>query len=293
LTQDRTVIDLYAAHIASQATSDKGLWRAAFVNLAGRSTVAQVDDTLSSDTSVVLATLADDPDASGTQYTYLRVTSGNAELMTLGVRAGDIVRYLFTTDGFGGEEYTEFVIDEVVNEMTLRLASGHSVGISTPQKVEIWRNLSHTEMATDLGTRAESLGSNRVCCVWPDTLGDGDLSVAGYFLCAALAGLRSGVAPHQSLTNVEIVGFDDVSRTVDIFNDTNLTSLADAGVWAVTQDLDGVVTTRLAKTTDISDFNSDEMTVPTTRLSLETFPKSRIRFAFSIDSGFAGQKDAR
>ncbi|MSQ94200.1 MAG: hypothetical protein EXR98_06550 [Gemmataceae bacterium] len=48
----------------------------------------------------------------------------------------------------------------------------------------------------------------------------------------------------------------------------------------MTQDLDGVVTTRLAKTTDISDFNTDEMTVPTTRLSLETFPKSRMRIFF-------------
>ncbi|MSQ94287.1 MAG: hypothetical protein EXR98_06990 [Gemmataceae bacterium] len=146
--------------------------------------------------------------------------------MTLGIRAGDIVRYLFTTDGFGGEEYTEFVIDEVINEMTVRLASGHTAAISTPQKVEIWRNLSHTEMATDLGTRAESLGSNRVCCVWPDTLGADGLSVAGYFLCAALAGLRSGVAPHQSLTNAAITGFDDVSRTVDIFNASNMTALA-------------------------------------------------------------------
>jgi hypothetical protein len=48
----------------------------------------------------------------------------------------------------------------------------------------------------------------------------------GYHLCAALAGLRSGVLPHQPLTNLEIVGFSDVPRTTSKFNKPQLDAMA-------------------------------------------------------------------
>ena len=171
---------------------------------------------------------------------------------------GDIVRYLYTTDGFGSEDYTEFVVDEVLNETTATLVSGHTVAITEPQKVEIWRRLTSAELATDIATRAEAYASDRVCVVWPDTIGDGSLTVSGYFLSAALAGLRSGVAPHQSLTNVALSGFDDVPRTVDLFSIASLDLLTGSGVWVVTEDSSGVVYTRRAVTTDSSDLNHYE-----------------------------------
>jgi len=53
-------------------------------------------------------------------------------------------------------------------------------------------------------------------------------------VAAALAGLRSGVAPQQGLTNVEVAGFDDVR--VSLFNASQLNVLGGNGVWVVTQD---------------------------------------------------------
>ena len=57
----------------------------------------------------------------------------------------------------------------------------------------------------------------------------------GYYLCAALAGLVSGVVPHQGLTRLEISGFDDVSRTTQLFNETQLDIMSGGGVFVVTQ----------------------------------------------------------
>ena len=77
---------------------------------------------------------------------------------------------------------------------------------------------------------------------------------SGYFLCAALAGLVSGVAANQGLTNVEISGFDDAAtRTLDFFSDILLDKMADAGIWIVTEDAQGSVHTRHAVTSDPSD----------------------------------------
>jgi hypothetical protein len=71
--------------------------------------------------------------------------------------------------------------------------------------------------------------------VWPDQVGEADTVQPGYYLAAALAGLASGgVVPQQPLTNVEVAGFDDYSRSYKYFNETQLNKLAESGVWIVT-----------------------------------------------------------
>ena len=76
---------------------------------------------------------------------------------------------------------------------------------------------------------------------------------------AALAGLASGVVPHQGLTNVEIVGFDDLaSRTKEFFSGAQLDQLAAGGIWIATEDMDGTPFTRHALTTDTRDLNRRE-----------------------------------
>ena len=87
----------------------------------------------------------------------------------------------------------------------------------------------------------------------------------GFYLCAALAGLRSGVAHHQGLTNVEVAGFDDLTRTTEYFNSAQLDTMAEAGTWIVTQDpTSGQVYSRHQLTTgDYEDLNQREDSVTT------------------------------
>jgi hypothetical protein len=260
LTYNKTVQGLFQAHVTAQSSPELGRWRVLWVNLQSDGTKVISDATTSTDEEEMLAILEDDPNTSGTQYTLLSVPAGNAQFVTDGARAKDIVRFLYTTDGYGNTEYSEFVIDAVLNETTIRLVSpGHTVAVNTPQKVEIWRNLSATEQAAELA-KTDGFGDRRVRAVWPDTVGDGGLTFPGYHLCAALAGLSGSVLPQQGLTNLEINGFDDVSRTVDLFNRTQLNTMAAGGVWIVTQDLqNGDIFTRHAVTTgDTDDINERE-----------------------------------
>ncbi len=254
LTRNQTVLDAWAAHVESQSSPENGRWRVCFVSLPDVPLKAIVDETTSDDEEVVLATLADDPDTSGTQYTLLSVPGGNANFLENDVQPNDTVRFLYTTDGFGGESYSEFTVDDVISENTLRLFTGHNVAVSVPQKIEIWRNLNKTDRATEISLRAGAYASRRVRAVWPDVVYTAGEEQEGYHLCAALAGLASGVVSHQGMTNLEVTGFDDISRTTDLFSRTQLNIMAGAGAWIVTQDPNtGRVYSRHAVTTGSTD----------------------------------------
>jgi hypothetical protein len=274
LTYRRTVLDLFAAHVKSQSSPDQGLWRVLWVNLQGLPEVPVVAASsdvpghtaaTTSDGLVALGTVQDDPQSAGIQYTILRSTSGNANFVQNGVRAGDVARVLYTSDGFGGETYSEYVVDEVESEEQLRLLSGPDAPVNVGAKFEVWRNLNPTEEADAVARNAGSWGDRRVRAVWPDRVESSGTVMDGYFLCCSLAGLASGILPHQPMTHLEVVGYTDVSRTTGKFNRTQLDALAAAGTWVVTQDMTGLagavgrVFTRHALTTgNYNDINQRE-----------------------------------
>lgn len=258
LTHNLRVQERYAAHAAAQSQEGINRFRVTFVSLLAETTVAVVDSTTSSDETVVLATLSDDPDTAGDNFTLLEVPAGNGKFVTNGVRAGDIVRYLFSTDGFGNDTFEEFVVSEVVNEDTLKLVSGTDADVSPAQKVEIWHNRTRNEIADDLIAQSEHFSSSLVRAVWPDFADEADVLQPGYFLCAALAGARSCLVPHQSLKNHVLLGFDAVTRTTQFLRESQLARMEVAGIWLVTQNAAGDVVTRSAVTTDVSSFIARE-----------------------------------
>lgn len=259
LTRNRTVLDLYAAHVKAQSSPEQAMWRVLWTSLEGvpeipvvhaGSTVPGHISATTTDGEVCLCVVEDDPDTSGSQYVIVRCTSGNGNFITNDVRSLDIARMLYTGDGFGNYTYDEFVVDEVISEDQLRLLTGPDAAISVGAKVEIWRNLNATDEANEIAANAGSWGDRRIRAVWPDVLESSGTIQEGYHLCAALAGLRSGVLPHQGMTKLEIVGFSDLPRTVDKFNRAQLDAMAVAGVWIVTQARGtGQVYTRHAVTT--------------------------------------------
>jgi hypothetical protein len=265
LTFDTRVHDLYAAYIDGESNEVANNWKGGFVGLKAKSTVKVAGEGaliagVSGDAvdAPVLATLADNPNATNTQYTLLQVTSGNGYFVTNKVQAGDIVRYLYTVDGFGEEHYEEFVVDSVLSEGSLILYTGADAAVNVAARVEIYHNLNRNEIADDVAAQAGALSDRRVCAVWPDQVGEAGTLMPGYYLAAGLAGLASGVVPQQALTNVEVAGFDDYSRSYKFFNETQLNRMAEAGVWIVTEDRDGTPYSRHALTTDNLDLNRRE-----------------------------------
>ena len=270
LTYDRLVQNLWAAHIGGESNEIANNWKAAFFSLKAEpkqlvvgqnALIGGVLGNVMEDE--MLATLKDDPNATGSnQYTLLQVPTGtnfaSGYFITNDVRPGDIVRYNFSVDQFGEEQYEEYVVDQVLSENSLLLYTSADAPVTVPQRFEIWHNRNRNEIAEDLAQQAGSLSNRRVCAVWPDQVGEAGITQPGYYLAAALAGLVSGVVPHQPLTNVEVAGFDDFTRSYKYFNETQLNRMAEAGVWIVTEDRDGTPHTRHALTTDNLDLNRRE-----------------------------------
>ena len=272
LTRNRTVLDLYAAHVTALSAPERGLWRVLWVNLTGvpeipvvsaGSTVVNHVTATTSDGETCLATIVDDPDTSGSQFTIVNNTNANGDFVTNGVRVGDIVRAAYAGDGFGGATYSEYTIAEVVSEDQLRLVSGPAAPINSAAKIEIWRSLSATAEAAEIALDAGSWGSRRIRAVWPDTIESSGTVMEGYFLAASLAGLSAGLLPQQPMTRVEIVGYSRAARTTAKFNRAQLDTLAASGVFIVTQNgNNGQIFARHALTTGTyTDINQREESV--------------------------------
>lgn len=254
MTFDREVQDAVATHVTNMSGPEVGRWRICFLCRPAVSEAAVVG----ADT-VALATIGDDPAATGTQFTRVAFTSGNVHLIDSGVRALDVVRAQYTSDGFGNVAYTEFVVDAVISPTELRVIGGPAAAVTVPSKVEIWRPYTRTELAAATAADATSFSSRRVYAVWPDYPEVAGVQVPGYFLAAALAGLKSSVLPQQGLTRVEVSGFDGMSRTTRLFGSAQLNTMAEAGMMIVTQSPTGQIYVRHSLSTDNSDINTSEL----------------------------------
>jgi hypothetical protein len=150
-----------------------------------------------------------------------------------------------------------------VAEDELILAASADQAYPTEIKVEVYRTRTDTLWAQAVAAESGGFSDRRVRNIWPDTLPDAaGEEVQGYYLCAALAGLRAGSAPHAPLTNVEVSGFGIPTRSTR-FTTTQLNTMAEGGTWIVTADLSGAVYTRHQLTTDNTDINRREDTITT------------------------------
>ena len=268
LTRNATVQGLYQAHVQAQSSASEGLWRVAWFNLSGVPEIPLVSAgsivpnhliATTTDGNPALAVFEDDPGTSGTQYTICRVPAANSAFAVNDVKPGDIVRALYTGDGFGNFTYSEFVVDSVQSENQIRVKTGPGAPQPVPAKIEVWRNLGATAEALEVGKSAGSFNDRRIRATWPDQIESAGTLQEGYHLNAALAGLASGVLPQQGLTHVQVAGFSSTQRTNDKFNKPQLDSMALAGVWIVQQALDGEIFTRHAVTTgDYENINDRE-----------------------------------
>ena len=264
LTFDQTVLDAYSAHAKDQSGEEVGRWRAVVLGVRADRTKSVVDASSTTDKEEALATISDDPLTSGTQYTRLSVPANNAKFVTKGVRAGDKVRYFYATDGFNRVSYTEYTVNSVISENSLNLKSGPAAPVAVAQKVEIWRSQNNTEYSTFVAEKCGKYSSPRVVAIANDNVTLSAYSgQPSYYLAAAVAGLRSGVNPHQGLTSVSLSGVDYIGEAITNMNVAQLNTIAGSGGWIIIKAEDGSFINRHAVTTDNTDLNRREEQVRT------------------------------
>jgi hypothetical protein len=248
LTQDATIIEAVESFVNGRSGPTVGRWATATISL-GLTSVKQLG-------VAGLTTITTDGFG---HYIDVTDTSGLAKYITNGVKAGDILRALYTTDGFGNVSYSSFVIASVTSEEALVLVAGPSLPVSVASTSQVWHPLSVAEQAADLGIRSQAVsgGNRRVTSVFPANPARGGVSVPGYYLACSLAALRGASVPQQGLTNAEVLDWDDMSQASKTFA-SQLDILASYGMYIVTQSPTGSVYIRKQLTCDTSAIANSE-----------------------------------
>lgn len=259
LSFDKSIQDAVVSHVNAYSTAAVGRWRIAWLALEDKKFAFIYES--KEDGSSYQATVTDDPIVSGTQVRL--VTIEGAAFLDDGVRAGDSIRINFRLNADGKLIYDEYFVQQVRTNTTLTITKSLASPITAPTKIQVIRNYTRSERASRLAAIADGYNNRRVRCVFPDTYKYAGVVKQGYFAAAGLAGLRSGVVPHQGLTNTEYSGADDLSKVVIEFSQGDLDTMAEKGVWLLTQEVVGAtpyVRHQLTSFTDSLNTSEDSIT---------------------------------
>ena len=237
LTTNRAVQEAAAASVASLASPDVGSWRFLWVAPEIPENKGLVRDVTGTITRA----------AGDTDGPYTTVTVDGGEFMTNGVKAGDELRYAYGFDADGRETYKTATVKEVTNEDVLVLASpGPSQPVSTARRVEVWRPLAGDDLAAEVAANVAGFGSDYVRAV---VVNSAQSAYGPEFVAGALAGQRSGLAPHKPMTGEDVPGVSEAVGLKPLFTRSQLNVIGEAGGWVVTRNDDGAVKTRHGLTT--------------------------------------------
>jgi hypothetical protein len=260
LTFDRVIQDAVVAHVNAYSTAEVGRWRIAWLSVKDAPTKVMYD--LKEDGTSYQATITDDPGVSGTQYKL--VTMPGAKFIEDGIRPNDRIRMNFRLNPDGKVIYDEYVVDTVRTQTSLTITRPLPSPISGLTKAQVVRVYTRSERANNVALIGGEYNNRRVRVVFPDTFKYGNVTKEGYFAAAGLAGLRSGVVPHQGLTNTEYLGADDLSKVVIEYTQDELNVMAEQGIWLITQEVVGATPyVRHQLTTDERSLNTSEDSITT------------------------------
>lgn len=261
LTTSSEIWNACVAHIQDESAPEAGRFRILWIAPEVERHYKVQDSPVGSPTAVLSATSSVIDSATG-QY-MLSVGAGLDARFTETVRVGDWVRTNFEPDAATGAPlFEEYKVLGVIDNLTLVIGAPNNPQINS-EKIEIYRDLTPAEAAQIYVQIAGGFSSERVFAVVPNR-GVNGLRVDGkpvknYNVAAAFAGLRSGSRPHQPLSNVELLGFDGTNPTVPAFNESDLDTLRDGGVWVVVNSDEGkVYAERQLSTSTLDNFRKEQ-----------------------------------
>jgi hypothetical protein len=236
LTNDAATKTLYAAHVIERSNEINNQWRMVWLT-NNEPQIAPIYTELSGGADITATVLEFSPGVN------TLVDVAGALFETNNVSAGDTLRINFATDAEGVVTYDEFVVNFVVDETSLVLLSGPTSEITVAVKIEIYRSLSNNQYATSLAQHAVRYNNRRISLIWADAPVEADGTAMDlYYVASALAGQRSGMAPHAPMSQVTLAGVSLDSKLG--LSRTQLNTIASGGNWIVSKDFSGRVFTR-------------------------------------------------
>jgi len=267
MTFDRDIQEAVVSHVNAFSTPEVARWRIAWLSVKDDATAVTYSQKPTGGSYT--ATVGDNQLVQDTQFTYVTV-QGADFLADDGyggkkLRANDIMRINFTVNSDGAAVYDEYIVSQVLTNTTFLIATPTPQAYTQAVKVELVRSYTKAERARNIAAIGGGYNNRRVRVVFPDAYkSQSGVVKPGYVAAAGLAGLRSGVVPHQGLTNSEFLGAYDLSKVVIEFGQAELDLMAAAGIWIISQSVIGATAyVRHQLTTDESSLNTSEDSITT------------------------------
>jgi hypothetical protein len=262
LSQSTAIHALYASHVVAASQPSAKRERKVYINPV----VSDFDELQASRTAT--APVAGVPDST--------FTDSGATFEDNAVLVGHVLEITAITGAsleIDSAELTlpaEVQIAGVTSETEIEVVGQFTVDPGNVTYSVKTKDYTPSQKATNQAAIGAGYAQQRVTMVHPDTVEvdvDGtETEVPGYFACAAIAGMRTGLSPSQGFTNLQIGGLLGVKGSNDIMTEDNLNTLAGGGVWILIQETaSGPVTTRHQLTTDITDIKTREESMLTAR----------------------------
>lgn len=246
LTQSIDILEAVQQHVEQMSTPENAAWRIALLNteIPSVSYVGQYNPNFvnanSGNNTVTL---------SGPNYV---LTSSNSQFVTDGVVPGDSVKVS-----------SHAPAAQVVTSMTvLTVVSNQQLIVSSPITLSavnfyVQRTLTKAQQAEIVAANSETFTSHRIVHVQPDLAGvivNGVTKyLPGYYLCAAMSGLVSGLPAQQSLTNIGLAGVVDLLHSNRYFTRAQLSTISGSGTCLLVQEAVGTIPyIRHSLTTDMT-----------------------------------------
>lgn len=223
LTQELDILEAFQQHVDQMSTPQKADWRIALVNSAIPSLeyIGQYSPTNLN---------ANGGNNSMSASTNL-LTSSNSTFVLDGVVPGDVL--VAVTGGTPAQ----YVVQAVVSNQILQLAG--TIPTATGFSIYVQRTLTKVQQANDVADTSVTFTDHRVFHIQPDLVGVSVNGVVkflpGYYLCAAISGLVSGLPVQQGLTYIGIAGIADLQHSNFYFTRAQMDTMAAAGTFLVSQ----------------------------------------------------------
>lgn len=236
VSRDEKVIEAVQGHIENMSANptvghpSAKRWRVAFVS-------AEVPD----EKAVYTKTA----DTSGNEFYAMGAGAGVLKLVT-DDKSEDTGRGAFRKDldkgdivKFGTVALT-YKVDEVLSNTRIRVSpvDGATPITATTDKdvVEIFHIYTNSEKAEKIRDLSSHFASRRIYNVFPSVFSNAGVVQTGEFAAACVAGLVSSCLPQQPVTNLELVGIDDIPLVYQTFSLDDLNTMASGGTFIVMQD---------------------------------------------------------
>lgn len=236
VTRNADVIDAVQGHIENMSANptvghpSAKRWRVAFIS-------AEVPDEK--------AVYTKEADTSGRAF-YMKGAGANVLMLVTSDGDEDTGRGKFRKDlvkgdivRFGTVSLT-YKVEEVLSNTRIKVSPVNGAaaitGSTSKDVVEIFHVYTNAEKAEVIRDLSSGFASRRIYNVFPSVFSNAGVTQTGEFAAACVAGLVSSCLPQQPVTNLELVGIDDIPLVYQTFSLDDLNTMASGGTFIVMQD---------------------------------------------------------